>query len=391
MPTIVDSSTSGLVVVIGGTFTGGSASFSAVESKASLYLRNISATGYRSALKYNGIVVEGMYQNEYVSKPALSLFPSPNTSLSLSIAQAPEFHDNDFTRWASVIEYGAVANDSSDDSIAIQAAIDSGKATVYFPPGTYRIKNTVHIRGGVKRVLGMFAVIAPEKSYTNNNPAFRFDDIKSDFVIFERFVFSRNHWESPSLRFSYAFEQTSSKPVVIRHILGNKYRSTSGSGYLFLEDVCCGNVAIYQQNMWARQLNIEGVGAEPMLANNGGNAWILGYKTERANTVLMTTLGGKSELLGGSFYPGPSVPSDLPLIVNEQSQHSLIYVERSPVPSQFFNSQVRETKNSQTKTLFYNNTYRYYDGTVRMVPLFVGQEPPVSKEIHSPEQLSIPR
>ena len=54
VPTIVDSSISGLVVVIGGTFTGGSASFSAVESKASLYLRNISATGYHSALKYNG-------------------------------------------------------------------------------------------------------------------------------------------------------------------------------------------------------------------------------------------------------------------------------------------------------------------------------------------------
>ena len=288
-----------------------------------------------------------------------------------------------------MVEFGAVANDSNDDSTAIQAAIDSGKTTVYFPPGIYRIKNTVHIRGGVKRVLGMFAVIAPDKSYTGNSPAFRFDDIKSDFVIFERFAFSKNYWEAPNPRFSYAFEHTSSKSIVIRHIVGNKYRGAAGAGHIFLEDVCCGTVAIYQQSMWARQLNIEAVGAEPMLANNGGNAWILGYKTEGANTVLRTTLNGKSELLGGSFYPVSSVPSALPLIINEQSQQSLVYVERSPVSSHFFNIQVREIRNTETKMLFHNNTHRYYGGTVRMVPLFVGQRIPAPDEqdILSPKKL----
>jgi hypothetical protein len=373
VPVIVDNSIAGIVVVIGGSFTGGSAAVSAIESTATIYLRNISASGYQSVVKRNGVFIEGLYQPEYISQPVLSLFPTPLRSLNLTIQRAPDFHDNDLSNWANVVQFGAVANDSNDDSTAIQAAIDAGKATVYFPPGTYRIKNTVHIRGVVKRVLGMFAVIAPDKSYIGNKPAFRFDDIKSDFVIFERFVFSKNYWESPNPKFSYAFEHASSKPVVARHILGNQYRGTSGAGDIYLEDVCCGNVAIYRQNMWARQLNIEAVGAEPMLANHGGNAWILGYKTEGANTVLMTTRNGKSELLGGSFYPFSSVPSDLPLIVNKRSQQSLVYVERSPVSSQFFNIQVRETRKTKTKTLFYNNTYRYSGGTVRMVPLFVGQ------------------
>jgi hypothetical protein len=373
VPVIVDHSNSGLVVVIGGSFTGGSAAVSAIESMASIYIRNISVSGYQSVVKRNGVFIDGWHQKEYISEPVLTLFPTPLRSLNLTIQKAPDFHDNDTSNWANVVEFGAVANDSNDDSTAIQAAIDSGKSTVYFPSGIYRIKNTVHIRGGVKRVMGMFAVISPDKNYAGNNPAFRFDDIKSDFVIFERFAFSKNYWEAPDTKFSYTFEHASSKPVVIRHIIGNQYRGTSGARDIYLEDVCCGNVAIYRQNMWARQLNIEAVGAEPMLANHGGNAWVLGYKTEGANTVLMTTRNGKSELLGGSFYPSSSVPSDLPLIVNKRSQQSLVYVERSPVSSQFFNIQVRETRKTKTKLLFYNNTYRYSGGTVRMVPLFVGQ------------------
>jgi hypothetical protein len=113
----------------------------------------------------------------------------------------------------------------------------------------------------------------------------------------------------------------------------------------------------------------------------------LGYKTERSNTVLKTMLGGISELLGGSFYPYSSIPTSLPLIVNEDSQHSLIYIERSPNVSQFYTVQVRETRNGQTKSLLFNETYRYYNGTVRMVPLFVGQKPPVSEVIPPPERL----
>src|SRR5690606_16400603 len=38
-----------------------------------------------------------------------------------------------------VKRYGATANDSSDDTQAIQTAINSGDVTITFPPGTYNI------------------------------------------------------------------------------------------------------------------------------------------------------------------------------------------------------------------------------------------------------------
>jgi hypothetical protein len=64
----------------------------------------------------------------------------------------------------NVLDYGAVGNGTTDDTAAIQAAIDyvysAGGGTVYFPPGTYRVTTisrnwtnpiTVNLKGSGKR------------------------------------------------------------------------------------------------------------------------------------------------------------------------------------------------------------------------------------------------
>ncbi len=38
------------------------------------------------------------------------------------------------------------------------------------------------------------------------------------------------------------------------------------------------------------------------LSNRAGDLWILGYKTERGGTLLRTTDGGRSEVMGGFSY-----------------------------------------------------------------------------------------
>ena len=62
----------------------------------------------------------------------------------------------DITKWYSVKGYGAVGNGSTDDTAAIQAAVDAVPSTggiLYFPPGRYRVtapitmKSYVHIVG----------------------------------------------------------------------------------------------------------------------------------------------------------------------------------------------------------------------------------------------------
>ena len=39
--------------------------------------------------------------------------------------------------------------------------MDSGKTTVYLPPGDYRLSDTIHIRGSVRRIIGFGARISP--------------------------------------------------------------------------------------------------------------------------------------------------------------------------------------------------------------------------------------
>lgn len=59
----------------------------------------------------------------------------------------------------SVKDFGAVGNGSTDDSTAIQAAIDAvvaaaGGGTVYFPSGSYKITTTINVTSGSVRLLG---------------------------------------------------------------------------------------------------------------------------------------------------------------------------------------------------------------------------------------------
>lgn len=53
---------------------------------------------------------------------------------------------------ANVLDFGAVGNNVADDTVAIQAAIDSVKVSggaVYFPTGTYKITDTIVVDTGV--------------------------------------------------------------------------------------------------------------------------------------------------------------------------------------------------------------------------------------------------
>jgi len=51
----------------------------------------------------------------------------------------------------NVLDMGAVGNGVTDDSAAIQAAIDSAPnlAVIYFPPGTYRIEAALNLKSGI--------------------------------------------------------------------------------------------------------------------------------------------------------------------------------------------------------------------------------------------------
>ncbi len=74
-----------------------------------------------------------------VSRITPEAFPS---TFSRTVPSLP-----DMSGWVSVTEYGAVGDGETDDTEAIQKAVDENDA-VFFPEGWYRISNTVKLRDG---------------------------------------------------------------------------------------------------------------------------------------------------------------------------------------------------------------------------------------------------
>jgi len=173
--------------------------------------------------------------------------------------------------------------------------MDSGKSTVYFPRGTYHLNDTIHVRGAVRRLLGMESTITTGKGFEGTDkPAFRIEDGKSPVVILERFEAGYGNKAKCYL------EQATSRTLVLRScILGGLYRNVV-SGKLFIDDVCGAPWEFQKQKVWARQLNPENNGTKVL--NDGGSFWCLNLKTEKPGTAVLTKGGGSSEILGGYIY-----------------------------------------------------------------------------------------
>jgi Pectate lyase superfamily protein len=365
-----------LIAVIDAKLEGGAATVAAIENQVGhLYARNIQTTGYQSAIRDStsqdsSKSVPGKTVSEYVSGKVFSLFPSGSHSLALPIQETPSLTYPSPKDWANVTQYGATPRDDQDDTAAIQAAMDSGKAVVYFPQGRYVIRQTIRVGGNVKLITGMqSALVVQQPLRMQSAPVFRFGEGQPAGVTLERV------WGdyAPGGKF-YWIEQASSKPLVLRNLVLNSaaaYRNT-GFGPLFIEDVSAGDWVFKHQSVWARQLNPENLGRK--IINQGGTLWILGLKTEKEGTAVETTEAGKTEILGGLLYPAmpPSreLPADQPAFINHESAFSVVMGESS-YGGGFYKTIVQETRGGTTKTLM-NDGLPRRGGNANVIPLYVG-------------------
>jgi hypothetical protein len=363
VPAIYNQSQYGLITLIQASLQGGSSGVSAIQNNGTLYARNVTSTGYLSTLQNGTQVIAGSAITEYDSGPVITLFSSSNSSLNLPIQETPQFEDTNLANWANVVSYGADPTGSADSSIAIQAAIDSGATTIYFPVGGYLVSRTIIVRGNVRMIEGFDSYISPSGSAfqdpTNPTPLFRIDAGTADV--------SFHHIHPGNWQGSYAgivfIQQNSSRPAALVNAyfsaasMTAAYQNTSqGTGSLFVEDAASLGPwqILFPQNVFARQLNPE-TSATKVL-NNGGTLWILGLKTEQMGTNIETDNAGSTELLGGFLYPVQSVPLNQSAFVINNSHASLIYATTSysnPTASQYpnFQTQVSETRGTVSETV----------------------------------------
>lgn len=264
-----------------------------VVTSGKLYARNIETTGCAQAIVCHIAGVpgaEGAKVAEWIGGAAVGLGDKPGKALDLPVQETPVAPWDALSDWQPVVVANAKPGEERDDTAAVQAAIDAGKTTVYFPRGHYRINGTVEVRGKVRRIIGCRAWIEAGR----NGPMFRLGDEGSPMVWFEQI--STGYGQQVSL------EAGGARGVTVRHCL-NWSCALSGTGPAFVEDVCCNpsiGWTLRGRSLWARQLNLENQGTH--LVNDGGTVWILGFKTERGGTLIATSGGGRTEVLGGFSY-----------------------------------------------------------------------------------------
>jgi len=320
----------------------------AIINDATMMARNIRTTGYAKALVSHSTAgateLAGPDVEQYLSKPAVSLFGRPGKGLRLPVRETPELPWDDPTQWVAPQKFGAVADDSRDDSEAIQKAIDSGATTVYLPRGRYRIGKTIVIRGEVRRIMGCKAFLQISAPLSKQaQPVFRFVDGEAPIVTME--------WiDTDYSRGPYHFmEHAARRALALRRMAINFQGADayhgSGTGDVYIEDVVGRWFRFKGQSLWARQFNVEGDGLHVL--NDGGTAWLLGYKTEGGGTLLATTNGGKTELLGGlSYTVGKSLSE--PMFLIDRASASITFPEVS-YNGRPFGLIVRETQGGVTK------------------------------------------
>ncbi|HUT36788.1 MAG TPA: glycoside hydrolase family 55 protein [Planctomycetota bacterium] len=363
VPAIVTTDRGGMITLLDSSLGGGSGE-AAIVNQGMLLLRDVKQSGYGKLVKSTGSPdVEGEAVEEYVSHPAKSAhsaFPSPRRTLRLPIEETPEVPWDPPDRWVVVDPAALKAKD--DDTQAIQAAFDTaareGKTTVCIPgglkEGSIRVGDTVRVTGSVRRVIGMDTTLCVTAAFrTSGKPMFRIEDVTSDVVVVERFTVVE--WAKGN-KFAWV-EHATPKTLVMRDIGSmsrdaRPYVAAASAGKLFVEDSCSAPWHIRKgQKAWMRQINPEtnDIG----ITNEGGDLWILGLKTENGGaTVIRTTDGGRTELLGGQNYSSwPPIKPKQPMFVVENASACFSIGGLSFVKDRGFDIVIRETRGGETRDL----------------------------------------
>jgi MYXO-CTERM domain-containing protein len=375
VPVVQNPGPNGLVVLLDGQFEGDAPDIPAIQNQGGLYARSISAPGYSHVVQDRDQAVGGHEISEYFSG-VHSLFSSVEGSLGLEVVDPPEVPAEPAADWANVVDFGATPEEMYDnDTAALKAALDSGASTIFLPNGWYQVDSTLVVDGQVSRIVTAGARISAtwDNDFAQPAPLFDVQDGVSPAVEIAG-IYSWDAYSDPAQPeyHMYGIRHDSWQTLVVRDWCWGGYRSSVNAGDVFFENVVFSGperdcAFDHPQRAWAWHFNIE---ADFSVVNSAADLWILGFKTEGARTILETTGSGRSEVLGGLFYPVREVPPDLPAFVNQDASLSLVYVTTSYQAGRDYTVHVRETRDAETREL----TAADLDnrGLGSLVPLYSG-------------------
>jgi hypothetical protein len=338
----------GQTTLIDSNLQGTNATIPAIYCEQPTYIRNTQTLGYQKSISLNNggctdDVAIGMINEWNFNCNYNTLFDIGDKNFSLPIQETPPSNwEQDLSKWANVITFGADPTGQRDCTSAIQAAIDSGANTIYFPTGIdhrYFMTGTVEVRGNVERIIGCEARIP----YSPNGKFKIIDSPNSPkTVFFERFQGSSDD-KQPSIEQASSNRRLVIKSISDWKVLGN------GMGDIIIQDMAG---LLYPNtkgaNIWARQLNNENF----TINNNGSKLWILGMKVESGDfTWINTSQGGTTELLGFLDYHSGSSSLTVPQFINNESTVQILPASFLTFGSNTYEVSVRETQSGVTRDL----------------------------------------
>jgi hypothetical protein len=295
----------GLLVLLDSELKGAGGEAAAIESDGEIFVRNVKTSGYKLALRDGDKTMPGPVVDEYSSTPLVTPDGREGKSLNLPIKDPPAVPwEQDPAQWVSVRSFENLRKDG-DWAPAIQAAIDSGKSTVYFTSvthGVYACKSPVVIRGSVRRIVGNFARLQTRLLFESDHAVVLEQMRDCDVTV------------------------TGKGTLVLEGCLLKTVTTTPGCGELFIDDFL-GTLDVRGSRVWVRQFNEETM-RSPKITNEGGTLWILNLKTEQGGEILSNTKGARTELLGGMIYPAQGVQKQAKVMYRNDASSSLCVMHR---------------------------------------------------------------
>jgi hypothetical protein len=325
VPAIVSEGGNSMITLLDSTLKGTAKSAAAILSDGALYALRVETPGYKEAIRkrvlvdaqtrdWKSEVVTGPKIAEYIGDQVVTGHGAPKGALKLPIEDTPEVPWGDIHKdWVNVQNFAAQKN-GEDWAPAIQAAIDSGARTVYFPSARYEVASTVHLRGKIERLFGLHSKIARPKDAAAGEPVLIFDEPDAKRVVsIERLDLDHLQHASPAT-------------LVLKSSTPGRYTNALGCGKLFLEDLGGTDFHFdHPQKVWVRQWNPESHADGPCISSHGATIWCLGFKTEYESSKLWAEAGAQTEILGAFIYPIGQIPEDRPIFKNADSKMSVIY------------------------------------------------------------------
>lgn len=304
VPAVRNSSPGSLVTLLDSDLRGDGSGAAAIENDGAMLVRAVRTPGYTVPVCERGRDVFPPGGGEWLGQGTRW----DAAGLRLPVVEDPLPLDRPETDWAGAGAFGARPNDDGDDTAAIQAALSSGKPVVHLRPGRYEVSATLRVPAGVESIAGFDATIdARRGAFAGDSaaPVLLVDQPSATTLVVNQLSFTA----SPRV---VNVERDTDRPLALRHIHFGAAPFRGTPGPLHLTDVAGGSGWRFTpgQEVWARQLNVEQSGTK--IVNEGARLWVLGIKTERPSTVLDSSAGAETEILGGLLYPVEPVPEGVP-------------------------------------------------------------------------------